>query len=148
MLSDLYSDDLLDAASTIPAERRLDDADASSKKISRVCGSEIEVDIKLDNGVVADFGLSARACALGQAAASLVARSIVGATPAALRRLRDEMRLMLKEGAPPPADERWIDLAKLQGIRDYPQRHASTLLVFDAIVDCLDKIDETEAVAP
>ncbi len=140
MISDLYSGPILDAAAGIPAARRLDAPDASAKKVSRVCGSEVEVDVKIDGGVIEDFGMIARACALGQAAASLAAQNIIGAAPVELFRLRDEMRAMLKEGGPPPTGARWRDLAALEPVRDYPQRHASTMLVFEAIADCLDQL--------
>ena len=140
MISELYSGPILDAAARIPAARRLDKPDATAKKTSRVCGSEVEVDVKIENGVVADFGMTARACALGQAAASLVAQNIVGASPAELFRLRDEMRSMLKDEGPPPSGARWESLSALEPVRDYPQRHASTLLVFEAVVDCLGQL--------
>lgn len=140
MISDLYSGGILDAAAAIPAARRLDAPQATAKKLSRVCGSEVEVDLVLEGGVVSAFGMAARACALGQAAASIVARNIIGATPEELYALRDEMRVMLKEGGPPPRGERWRELAMLEPIRDYPQRHASTMLVFEAVADCLDQI--------
>ncbi|MEO1241073.1 MAG: iron-sulfur cluster assembly scaffold protein [Pseudomonadota bacterium] len=140
MISDLYSGGILDAAAAIPPARRLDHPQASAVKISRVCGSEVEVDLSLKDGAVAEFGMAARACALGQAAASIVARNIIGATPDELYTLRDQMRAMLKEGASPPAGKRWKDLALLESIRDYPQRHASTLLVFEAVCDCLDQL--------
>ncbi|HOP21129.1 MAG TPA: iron-sulfur cluster assembly scaffold protein [Parvularculaceae bacterium] len=140
MIGELYSDRILAAASSIPAARRLAGADASAKKVSRVCGSEVDVDLKMDGDTVSDFGMEARACALGQAAASIVARHVVGASAAELYRLRDEMKAMLKEGGPPPSGERWADLAVLEPIRDYPQRHASTMLVFEAIAACLDQL--------
>ncbi len=147
MISDLYSGGILDAAATIPAARRLAEPDATAKKISRVCGSEIEVDLTLKDGVVAEFGMTARACALGQAAASIVARNIAGASVDELYRLRDQMLAMLKDGGPPPTGVRWRDLALLETIRDYPQRHTSTMLVFEAICDCLDQLGNKKAVA-
>ena len=140
MINELYSGGILDAAAAIPEARRLAHPQASAKRVSRVCGSEIEVDLSLDDGRVAEFGLEARACALGQAAAALVARNIIGADIAGLYRLRDEMRAMLKENGPPPTGERWTELAILEPIRDYPQRHASTMLVFDAVCECLDQL--------
>ncbi len=140
MLSDLYSEKILDAAAAIPPARRLSAPQASATKISRVCGSEVSVDVVLKNGVVADFGLEAKACALGQASASIVARHIVGASAEELYRLRDQMRAMLKDSGPPPDGARWRELQALIAIRDYPQRHASTLLVFQAVADCLDQI--------
>lgn len=140
MIGELYSDRILEAAAAIPPARRLAAPDASAKKVSRVCGSEVEVDLTLDDGKVADFGMEARACALGQAAASIVARNIIGAGAGELFCLRDEMRAMLKDGGPPPSGARWADLAALEPIRDYPQRHASTMLVFEAVAACLDQI--------
>lgn len=145
MLSDLYSDRILEAATAIPPARRLAVPDASAKKVSRVCGSEVEVDLALKDGKVADFGMEARACALGQASASIVARNIIGATPAELYRLRDEMRAMLKENGPPPSAARWADLAALEPVRAYPQRHASTMLAFEAVCACLDALGLGEA---
>ncbi len=147
MISDLYSGGILDAAAAIPVARRLDAPGATAKKISRVCGSEIEVDLTLKDGVVAEFGMKARACALGQAAASIVARNIVGASVDELYRLRDQMRAMLKAGGSPPTGVRWGDLALLETVRDYPQRHASTMLVFEAICDCLDQLAGKKAAA-
>jgi NifU-like protein involved in Fe-S cluster formation len=145
MLNELYSDRILAAAGAIPPARRLPHADASAVRVSRVCGSEVAVDLVMRDGRVADFGMEAKACALGQASASIVARTIIGAEPATLYRLRDAMRAMLKEnGAPPHEDpligERWRELETLSVIRDYPQRHASTLLVFEAVAACLDAL--------
>jgi NifU-like protein involved in Fe-S cluster formation len=137
MLSDLYSDRILAAAAAIPPARRLAAPDASARKVSRVCGSEVVVDIRLEAGRVKDFGLEAKACALGQASASILARNILGATPQELFTLRDEMRAMLKEGGPAPVGPRWADLEALSAIRAYPQRHASTLLVFEAVCEAL-----------
>lgn len=145
MLSDLYSDRILDAAAAIPPARRLFNPDASATKTSRVCGSEVSVDLVMKDGVVADFGMEAKACALGQASSSIVARNIVGATPAELYLLRDAMRAMLKLSGPPPhvvpaLGARWGELEALVAIRDYPQRHASTLLVFEAVCAALDAL--------
>lgn len=140
MIGEIYSQQILDAAGAIPPARRLAKPDASAKKASRICGSEVDVDLVIEDGKVADFGMEARACALGQAAASIVARNIIGADAAELYRLRDQMHAMLKEAAPPPEGARWRLLAALEPVRDYPQRHASTLLVFDAVAACLDAI--------
>lgn len=140
MLSELYSGGVLDAAAAIPPARRLDNPQASATKLSRVCGSEVTVDLSLHDGVVAAFGMEAKACALGQASASIVANNIIGAGADELYVLRDEMRAMLKDGAVAPKGSRWADLAMLAAIRDYPQRHASTLLVFEAVCACLDQL--------
>ncbi len=140
MLSELYTGGVLDAAAAIPPARRLSSPDASATRTSRVCGSEVSIDLVMADGCVADFGMEARACALGQASSSIVARNIIGASAEELYALRDQVRAMLKENGPPPAGERWAELAMLAPIRDYPQRHASTLLVFEAVCACLDEL--------
>lgn len=140
MIDSLYSDKLLDAAGRIPPRRRLVDADATSRKVSRVCGSEVGVDLSVRDGVIADIALDVKACALGQASSSLFANAIIGATPAEVREAVKAVRAMLKEEGAPPAGDRWAELATLAPIRDYPVRHASTLLVFDAVEECLDRI--------
>ena len=140
MISDLYSDGILDAAAAIPPAERLPSPQATSKKVSRVCGSEVEVDLSLDSGVVSEFGMSAKACALGQASASIVARNIIGASARELYQLRDDMRAMLKNDVPAPSGDRWKDLSMLVAVKDYPQRHTSTLLIFEAVCECLDQL--------
>ena len=140
MLSELYTGGVLDAAAAIPPAHRLSSPDASATKVSRVCGSEVSVDLRMDGGRVVEFGMEAKACALGQASASILARNIVGAEAGELYVLRDQMRAMLKNDGAAPDGERWADLAMLAPIRDYPQRHASTLLVFEAVCACLDQL--------
>lgn len=137
MISQLYGNKILEAAANIPPAERLAVPDASATKVSRVCGSELTIDLKLDQGIISQVGLDARACALGQAAASLTVKNIIGASPDDLFVLRHQIRAMLKDNGSAPTGERWHDLGALAPIRDYPQRHASTLLIFEAIADCL-----------
>ena len=138
-LSDLYSDRILEIAGNQPIPGRLSNPDASARKVSRVCGSTIEVDIKFRDGVIVDYGHEISACALGQTSAAIVATHIVGTPVAEFRRVRDEMIAMLKADGPPPAGEKWVDLKYLEPVRDYRPRHTSTLLVFDAVAEALDK---------
>ena len=140
MLDNIYNKRILELAADIPRLGRLEGADASATAHSKLCGSTITVDLRLREGKVADYAQNVRACALGQAAASVMARNIIGATPPELRDLRDDMRRMLKEKGPPPTGK-WADLVVLEPVRDYKARHASTLLVFDAVVEALGKID-------
>jgi NifU-like protein involved in Fe-S cluster formation len=140
-INDLYSRKILGLAADIPRLGRLQDPDATARCVSRLCGSEVTVDLKLRDGVVSDFAHEVKACALGQASSSIMARHVVGSTPAELRRVAAEMRAMLKEGGPPPSGEKWADLKVLEPVRDYKARHASTLLTFDAVVKCLDDVE-------
>lgn len=144
-LSDLYSEKILELAGNQPIPGRLADAQASARRVSRVCGSVIEVDVKVEDGVITGYGHEVQACALGQTSAAIVATHVVGAPAKEVRRVRDEMTAMLKAGGPPPAGERWGDLKYLEPVRDYRPRHTSTLLVFDALCDALDKLDAAAA---
>lgn len=144
-LSDLYSEKILHLAGNLPRRDRLVNADASARRVSRVCGSVVEIDLKLDNGKVTDYGHEISACALGQTSASVMASHIVGATPDELRLVRTQMYAMLKENGAPPTGDRWADLKYLEPVRDYSPRHTSTLLVFDAVVDALDAIERRKA---
>jgi NifU-like protein involved in Fe-S cluster formation len=145
-LSELYSDRILEIAGNQPVPGRLLRADASARRVSRVCGSTIEVDINVADGAITGYGHQIAACALGQTAAAVVARNIVGTPVAEFRALSAQMRAMLAAEGPPPTGK-WDDLRYLEPVREYRARHASTLLVFDAVVDALDQLESAQAVA-
>jgi NifU-like protein involved in Fe-S cluster formation len=139
MLDDIYNRRILELAAEIPRIGRLPQPDASATAHSKLCGSTVTVDLAVDGDVVTDFAHEVRACALGQASSSIMARTVVGRTAEELRAVRETMRRMLKESGPAPEGD-WSDLAVLEPVRDYKARHASTLLTFDAVVDALDQI--------
>ena len=140
MLNDVYNAKILDLAAHIPRLGRLDAPDASATAHSKLCGSTVTVDVKMDGGAVTDFAHDVKACALGQASSSIMARHVIGATPSELRGLRETVRKMLKENGPPP-EGKWADVAFLEPVRDYKARHASTMLTFDAVVKAVDEIE-------
>ena len=140
MLNDVYNAKILDLAGNIPRLGRLAAPDASATAHSKLCGSTVTVDLKLEHGQVSDFAHDVKACALGQASSSLMARHVIGAKPQELRELREAMRKMLKEHGPAPAGK-WADFAVLEPVRDYKARHASTMLTFDAVTSALDQIE-------
>ena len=140
MLNDVYNAQILDLAGNIPRLGRLAAPDASATAHSKLCGSTVTVDLKMNGGEVSDFAHDVKACALGQASSSIMARHVVGSKPDELRRLRDTVRKMLKENGPPPTGK-WADIAVLEPVRDYKARHASTMLTFDAVVSALDQIE-------
>jgi NifU-like protein involved in Fe-S cluster formation len=140
MLDDIYNRRILELAADIPRLGRLERPDASATAHSRLCGSTVTVDLALGpDDTVTDFAHDVRACALGQASSSLMARHVVGTSAGDLRALREAVRAMLKEGAAAP-DGRWAEFAVLEPVREFRARHASTLLTFDAVVDALDQI--------
>lgn len=140
MLDDVYNRRILELAGNIPRQGRLDAPDASATAHSKLCGSTVTVDLKVENDVVTDFAHDVKACALGQASSSIMARHIVGSKASELRALREAVRAMLKENGAPPSGK-WEDVKVLEPVRDYKARHASTMLTFDAVVDALDQIE-------
>jgi NifU-like protein involved in Fe-S cluster formation len=140
MIDDIYNARILDFAGNIGRLGVLADADASAKAHSRLCGSTVTVHLKMDGDIVSDFSHEVRACALGQASSSIMARHVVGASADELRAVRAAMLAMLKENGPPP-EGRFEDLKYLEPVRDYKARHASTMLTFDAVVDAIGQIE-------
>jgi NifU-like protein involved in Fe-S cluster formation len=140
MISDVYNAKILGYAGNIPRIGRLDRPDASATAHSKLCGSTVTVDIKMDKDIVIDFAHDVKACALGQAASSIMASHIVGSSAAELRKVRDEMRAMLKDNAAPPTG-RFEELKFLEPVRDFKARHASTMLTFDAVVDAIGQVE-------
>ena len=144
MLSDIYNQRILELAGNIPRLGRLASPQASARQHSKLCGSTIIVDMSMRDGRVVDYAQDVKACALGQAAASIVARHVLGKTSAELRALRDQVKTMLKQNGPSP-DGEWADVRVLEPVRDYKARHASTLLAFEAAAQAATEIDTAAA---
>lgn len=138
-LDQIYNSRILELAGQLSKGDRLSNPDATATLNSKLCGSTVSVDVAMKDGRVADYGQTVKACLLGQAAASVMAREIVGSTDAELRQVAADMRRMLKDNGPTPAG-RWADLGVLEPVRNYKARHTSTLLVFDAVEKALDTI--------
>jgi NifU-like protein involved in Fe-S cluster formation len=136
MIDDLYSTKLLKLAAELPRSGRLADPHATSEKVSKLCGSRVVVDVKVADGRVVDLAQDVKACALGQAAASVLGANALGASLQDLETARDGLRGMLKQGGPPPQG-RFADLALLEAVKDYPARHTSTMLAFDAAAEAV-----------
>lgn len=138
-MSDLYHNRVLELAAEIPNLGSLNDPDGRSHKVSRVCGSEVTVEINLsdDGETITDIAVESKACALGAATLSVLSEHAIGATTQEVISARDALKAMLKEGAEPPSGRFW-ELRHLSGVRDYPQRHMSTLLAFEAAVEAIE----------
>jgi NifU-like protein involved in Fe-S cluster formation len=139
-LEDIYSERVLALSANMPRAGRLTSPDATATAYSKLCGSRITVDLSMRDGIVTDYAQDVRACLLGQTSAAVMGAQIVGSTAAELREVAAAMRAMLKENGDPPRG-RWADLAILEMVRDYKARHASTLLVFDAVEDAIAQIE-------
>lgn len=136
MIDDLYSAKILTLAGNMPRAGRLAAPHASAEKVAKLCGSRIVVDVKVKDGAVTDFAQEVKACALGQAAAAILGAHVIGAGLDEITQARDGLRSMLKSGGAPP-EGRFKDLAVLAPVKDYPPRHASTLLAFEAAVEAV-----------
>jgi NifU-like protein involved in Fe-S cluster formation len=141
MLDDIYNKRILELAADIPRLGRLAAPDASATAHSKLCGSTVTVDLTMDGDTVTDFAHDVKACALGQASSSIMARHVVGSTTQELRDLRETVRRMLKENGEPIRQGKWADIAVLEPVRDFKARHASTMLTFDAVVEAIGKVE-------
>lgn len=144
MIDDIYNAKILEYAGNIGRIGRLEAPQATATAHSKLCGSTVTVDLVMDGDVVSDFAHEVKACALGQASSSIMARNVIGASAAELREARETMLRMLKENGTPP-EGRFADCKYLEPVRDYRARHASTMLTFDAVVDAIDQIEKKQA---
>jgi NifU-like protein involved in Fe-S cluster formation len=145
-LNEIYNTKLLELAAHIPCTERLEAPDATATALSKLCGSTITIDLKMSGDLVTGYGQTVKACLLGQAAAAIVGRHIIGATARELREAGAAMRRMLKENGPPPTG-RFADLSLLEPARHYRARHGSVLLVFDAVERAIGEIEDKRAAA-
>ena len=144
MIDDLYSAKILNLVANMPRTGRLSAPHAAAERVSKLCGSKIRVEVVVDGDRVADFAQDVQACALGQAAAAVLGANVVGASLTEIETARDQLRAMLKAAGPTP-EGRFSDLAVLQPVKDYPARHASSLLAFEAAAEAVRKAIETRA---
>ncbi|HZH09475.1 MAG TPA: iron-sulfur cluster assembly scaffold protein [Microvirga sp.] len=140
MLNDIYSRRILELAANIPHLGRLPEPDASATAHSKLCGSTVTVDLKLEGNVVTAFAHDVKACALGQASSAIMGQHVIGSTVEELREVREAATRVLKANGEAPLGK-WEDLKVLEPLRDYKARHASILLTFNAVVDALDQIE-------
>jgi NifU-like protein involved in Fe-S cluster formation len=148
VIDDLYSRKILRLAAELPRSGRLAAPDATAEKVSKLCGSRAIVDVKLKDGKVADYAQDVKACALGQAVASIVGAHVIGASVEELEAARDAFRAMLKASGPAPVG-RFAELEALEAVKDYPARHASSLVAIEAAAEAarmaLDRTSTADA---
>ena len=141
----LYSGRILALAADIPLTERLTSPDATVKKRSPLCGSTVTVDVELTDGRVSGFGQDVKACALGQAAASVVGSAIIGRSLGEVEHAQNQLRDMLKSNAPVP-DAPFDGLSVLEPARDFKNRHASIMLALDATAEAMRDIQNKACV--
>ncbi|WP_298331344.1 iron-sulfur cluster assembly scaffold protein [Asticcacaulis sp.] len=136
MIDELYSREILRRTTQLAHVGRLEAPDGAADRTAKLCGSTIHVDVKFSDGVITDFAQEVEACALGQAAAAILSQSVIGAPVVEVVAARDAMKTMLK-GGEYAYPERFADFAILQSVKDFPARHASTLLALEATVEAV-----------
>ncbi len=148
-MADLYHNRVLELAANIPALEPIEEIDGSAEKVSRICGSTVHVDVKLNAGGthIEAIHVDPQACALGQAATAILAEGAVGASIEEIKTARDGLRDMLKKGAEPPTGRFW-ELRHLAGVAEYPPRHGSTLLAFEAALAAIEAALSARADGP
>jgi NifU-like protein involved in Fe-S cluster formation len=134
---DLYHPRIFELAAEIPHVGQLQAPDGRAMRHSRVCGSTVSVDVCLTDGLITDFAIEVEACALGQASAAILARAAIGARPSDIAEALEALRAMLKENGPPPSGRFW-ELRHLEGVREYPARHLSIQLAWQAALAACD----------
>ena len=139
-LMKLYSRRILALAAGIPHTGRLAEPDGMATKRSPLCGSTVTVDLRLEDGRVADFAQDVKACALGQASAAVLGAGVIGLGRDEIARGRDELAALIKEDGPAPSAP-FDSLESLRPARDYKNRHASILLAWDATIAAMDAAD-------
>ena len=144
MIDELYSREILRRTTQLMHVGHLDHPQASTDRVAKLCGSTIHVELSLEGDTIRDFAHKVQACALGQAAAAIVSQHVIGASVAEVLAARDAMRAMLK-GEAYAFPERFDDLKILDTVRDYPARHASTLLALEAISDAISQLQHGNA---
>ena len=135
MFDDLYNTDILTLSASLKNER-LDAPNGTARKVSKLCGSWLEIDVNMDGDVVSEVALRVQACALGQSSAAILQQGIIGASLEEITQAKDALRAMLKSDGEPPKG-RFERLALLKGVKAYPARHTSTMLAFDAAADAV-----------
>jgi len=145
-MDDIYNAKILEFAGNLPLTGVLPDAEGSAERQSKLCGSRIRVHLKLDGDTISGFSHEVKACALGQASASILARHVVGASIAEIAAARDAMLAMLKEDGEGP-EGRFEDMRFLKPVRDYKARHASTMLTFEATLGAIADIAAKQTVS-
>ena len=136
-LINLYSGRILALAADIPALGKLENADIEVKKRSPLCGSTVTVGVKFSDGQISDFRQDVKAWALGQAAASVIGGSVIGCNKTEIQMLQDELTAMLKSDGPAPSAP-FDGLESLRPAKDFKNRHASILLVANALTEAFD----------
>ena len=135
MFDDLYNTDILILSASLKNER-LDAPNGTARKVSKLCGSWLEIDVNMDGDVVSEVALRVQACALGQSSAAILQQGIIGASLEEITEAKDALRAMLKSDGEPPKG-RFERLALLKGVKAYPARHTSTMLAFDVAAEAV-----------
>ena len=136
---DLYTNNILELASTIPVTTRLMHPDVTVTKRTAICGSSITMDLNISKSKITDVGLDIKACALGQASACIFVTHAIGTDIGVVTELRNNLKTFLDTGTflikEPFTKYKYFEPAK-----KVPYRHDSVLLILEASIEALQKV--------
>jgi NifU-like protein involved in Fe-S cluster formation len=138
MIDELYSREILRRTTQLQHLGRLEAPQGAADRVAKLCGSTVHIEVRLDGDTVSDFAMEVQACALGQAAAAILSQHVIGASVSNVFAARDALRDLLK-GEAVTFPKRFADLTILSGVKDYPARHASTLLALEATCEAIER---------
>lgn len=133
--SKLYTPEVLALATSLASWPHDPEMPLQGRARSQSCGSTLVMSLRTDGeGAIAQLGLAAQACAIGQASAAVFAQEAIG-------KPRDEIAAMATaiehwlsgHGAMPD----WTGLTVLAEARHFPARHGAMMLPWRAALDAL-----------
>lgn len=123
-----YDPALIERAKHPVGAGRLVAADRHARAENPLCGDDIELEVALAAGTVAEVAHRTRGCALTMASASLLSETVPGRRPQdALMRAEALRRWLAGDGAMPPGFE------PLHAVLMFPARSACVLLPWTAL---------------
>lgn len=139
----LYNDALVRLSEQVGISQRLSAPMVTATAISPICGSEVTVDLSIENGHITAFGFEVEACALTRAVLAVMYHVGIGKTRQDIQAAGTQLRAMLENHAPPPVGD-WADLKVLEPVRDYTARHNAVLLPFVAVDKAFAQYERTK----
>ena len=121
-LRDLYQEVILDHNKRPRNRRALPDATNTSEGHNPLCGDQVTVFLKTEDGRVSDIAFEGQGCAISTASASLMTEAVKGKTLDEATAIFREFQKMVTS---PDSDEEHPNLGDLQvlaGVRDHPVR--------------------------
>lgn len=137
-LDDLYKEVILDHYKSPRNKRPLPGATVTKHKNNPLCGDEITIHARLEDGRIADVAFEGQGCSISQASVSMLTEATAGKTIEEAGDLAREFRAMM-EGSVDPDEAAFGDLVALKGVVKYPVRIKCAVLGWDVLQEALGR---------